>query len=129
MFIDFDQTIDIFEEKWMFINLKSDVISKSNKVYSLKFKNKTVLNDTFDKLHAQEKLHWSIQSTSFSYSAFVIWRNLFNEKWKKRVIIDIRGLNNIIESNNYSLFLQSEIIITVTKYDYIFIVNVVSWFH
>ena len=41
----------------MFINLKSNVIPKSNKIYSLKFKDKTVLDDTFDKLHAQEKLH------------------------------------------------------------------------
>ena len=129
VFVDFDQTIDIFEKKWMFINLKPDVISKPNKVYSLKLKNKTVLNDTFDKFHAQEKLHWSTQPISFSYPTFVIWKDLFNEEWKERVIIDIRGLNDIIESNNYSLFLQSEIIITVTEYDYIFIVNVVLWFY
>ena len=41
------------------------------------------------------------------------------------MIIDIRNLNDIIELNNYSLFLQSEIIVIVTKYDYIFIMNVV----
>ena len=52
VFIDFDQTIDILEKKWIFINLKSNVTLKSNKIYSLNFKNKTVLNDMFDKFHA-----------------------------------------------------------------------------
>ena len=105
VFVDFDQTINIFEKKWIFINFKLDVISKLNKIYLLKLKNKAVLNDTFDKFYTQKKLHWSTQSTSFNYFAFVIWRNLFNEKRKKRVIINIRGLNNIIESNNYLLSL------------------------
>ena len=129
VFVDFDQTIDIFKKKWMFINFKLNVISNSNKIYSLKFKNKTILNDIFDKLYTQKKFHWSIQSISFNYSTFVIWRNLFNEKRKERVIIDICDFNDIIESNNYLLFLQLKIIIIIAKYDYIFIVNVVLWFH
>ena len=45
------------------------------------------------------------------------------------MIIDICNFNDIIESNNYLLSLQSEIIAIVTEYNYIFIMNVISWFH
>ena len=72
VFVDSGQTVDIPEKKWMPINLKPGVTPKPNRVYPLGPKNKAVLDDTFDKLHAQEKLHWSTQPTPFSYPAFVV---------------------------------------------------------
>ena len=123
-----DIIVDIFEKKWMSINLKSEAMFKANKIYSLRIKNRAVIDATFDKLHEQSKLHWIVQSIEFSYSAFVIWRNISADE-KKRVMINIRELNDIIENDNYSLFFQSDIIAKITESSYIFIIDVVDWFH
>ena len=56
----------------MFINLKSDVTIKSFKIYSFDQKDKEIVNITFDKLHAQDKMHYIIQFIQFSYSVFVV---------------------------------------------------------
>ena len=56
----------------MSINLKKDAISKSYKIYSIEQKNREVINEIFNKLQAQEKLHYTTQSTLYSYSVFVI---------------------------------------------------------
>ena len=40
----------------MFILLKSEVTFKFIKIYSIKQKNKKVINVTFNKLHEQEKI-------------------------------------------------------------------------
>ena len=123
-----DSIVDIFEDEWMFINFKFEIVSKLNKVYSLEIKNRNFIDVTFDKLHQQNKLHWTIQFISFSYSTFVVWRDTFTNQ-KRRVVIDIKNLNDIIESNSYSLSLQFDIIVEIVDSFYIFIIDVVSWFH
>ena len=128
IFRNFDSIVDIFEDEWMLINFKSEVVFKFNKVYSLEVKNRNFIDAIFDKLHQQDKLHWTIQSTSFNYSAFVVWRDTFTNQ-KRRVMIDIRDLNDITESDNYSFSLQSDIIVEIVDSFYISIIDVVSWFH
>ena len=128
IFRNFDSIVNIFENEWMLINLKSETVFKLNKVYSLKVKNRNFIDAIFDKLHQQDKLHWTIQSISFSYSTFVVWRDTFTNQ-KKRVVINIRNLNDIIESDSYSLSLQSDIIAEIADSSYISIIDVVSWFH
>ena len=56
---------------------------------------------------------------------------LKNRQWrkKKKVIIDIRKLNAIIQSNAYSLFLQSDIITVVRNYFFISIINAFVFFY
>ena len=44
-------------------------------------------------------------------------------------MINIRNLNDIIENDNYSLSLQSNIIAEIADSSYISIIDVVSWFH
>ena len=112
----------------MSINFKSKAMSKINKIYSLKVKNRTVIDVTFNKLHEQSKLHWIVQSIEFNYSVFVIWRNISIDE-KKRVMINIRELNDIIENDSYSLFFQSNIIAKIVESLYIFTIDVVDWFH
>ena len=51
IFRDFDSTVNIFENEWMSINLKSETVSKLNKMYSLEVKNRSFIDATFDKLH------------------------------------------------------------------------------
>ena len=123
-----DIIVNIFEKKWMSINFKSEIMFKINKIYSLKIKNRIVIDVTFDKLHEQNKLHWIVQSIEFNYSIFVIWRNISIDE-KRRVMINIRKLNDIIENDNYSLFFQSNIIAKIAELLYIFIIDVVDWFH
>ena len=128
IFRDSDSIVNIFEDEWMLINFKSEAVFKLNKVYSLEVKNRNFIDATFDKLHQQDKLHWTIQSISFNYSVFVVWRDTLTDQ-KKRVVIDIRNLNDIIESDNYSLSLQSDIIAEIADSFYISIIDAVDWFH
>ena len=128
IFQNFDFIVNILEEKWMFINFKSETASKLNKMYSLEVKDRSFIDAIFDKLHQQSKLHWTIQFISFSYSVFVVWRDTSADQ-KRRVIIDIRDLNDIIESDSYSLSLQSDIIAKIVDSFYISIIDVVDWFH
>ena len=41
----------------MLINFKSNTTLKTNKIYFLKVKNRSVIDITFDKLHKQSKLY------------------------------------------------------------------------
>ena len=128
LFIDKNITINISKAKWMSVNLKSNVVTKSTKIYFLKQKNRDVMNVIFNKLHAQDKLHYIIQSTLYSYSIFVVWRDTSKDR-KGRSIIDIRDFNDITKSNNYSLLLQFDVTTTMTNFFYIFIVDAIDWFH
>ena len=127
-----DQDFVNFSEKnWMRLSLKFDWKSKVKnkvKIYSLDVKNKTVVDDTFNKLQAQERLSWTKKITSFNYSCFVVWRDSL-EKKKSRIVIDIRNLNAISQSNAYSLSLQNDIIQTVQECAFISVIDCFSFFY
>ena len=126
---DQDIIVNVFEIEWMFIDFKSKAKSlKSIKVYFVNFKKRTIIDIIFDKMHVDDKMIWINQSTSFSFSMFVVWRDTLNEL-KNRVMINIRDLNKIIVFDIYSMSLQSNIINAITDHSFIFIVNVVDWFH
>ena len=63
-------TIDI--SKKMSINLKSNVVFKSIKIYLFEQKNRKVIDIIFDKLYVQNKMHFTFQFTSYNYSMFVV---------------------------------------------------------
>ena len=48
----------IYFKKWMFIEIKSNVKIKATKMYSLKFANRKLMNEIFDKLHAQKRMKY-----------------------------------------------------------------------
>ncbi len=82
--------IDVSEKNWMSIMLKSEAIEqKAFKVYSLSTKDKNMIDKIFDKLHAQDKLSWTSQSTFFEYSIFVVWSTTSSEERKRRVVVNI----------------------------------------
>ena len=112
----------------MSISLKPNVVIKSVKIYSVKQKDKKIIDVTFDKLHQQGKMTWSKQLTSFSYLVFIVWKDTPKGR-KGRVVIDIRELNKIADTNFYSLSLQSEIISLLLEYIYLFTIDVVGWFY
>lgn len=123
------QTVDIPEEEWMPIPLKADADPKPCRVYPLGQKDREVVDETFDKMHQQGKMTWSNQPTKFSYPVFVVWRDMPNGKRKGRVVVDIRGLNKVTESDSYPMPLQSEVINTVAGYRYISTVDAMGYFH
>ena len=128
VFIDTGNTIDIPEEQWMPIPLKSDAKAKPSKVYPLGQKDREVVDATFDKLQQQGKLKFSTQPTPYSWPCFVVWRDTPQGR-KGRVVIDIRGLNAITEDDGYPLPLQAEIISLIAGFPYISTVDGVAWFH
>jgi hypothetical protein len=120
--------IDVFESEWMSITLKSKVKIEAVKMYSMRSKKRELINEIFDKLHDQEKMHWTIKSIAHETSIFVVWR-MINEEKKRRIIIDIRDLNKIVKFDSYSMFLQEDIINVVTNVKYISMINAAIFFY
>ena len=87
-----------------------------------------MIDETFNKLHSQDRLKWTKQDTLFSFSVFVIWRDSTNNK-KIRVVVDIRKLNAVFQSNAYSLSLQNDIIQIVQECQFISIIDCVDFFY
>ena len=98
----------------MFINFKTNTITKSIKIYSLEYKNKKIIDKTFNKLHKQKKC------VILHNRRYLIIRCLFfnvtRSRQKKQTIIDIRDFNNIIIINNYSFLLQNNVILTIINF-------------
>ena len=124
-----DTIVNVFEIEWMSIDFKLKAESlKSARVYLVDFKKRTIIDIIFDKMHVDDKMIWINQSTSFSFSMFVIWRDTLNE-FKSKVMIDIRNLNKVTIFDIYSMSLQADIISAIADHSFISIVNVVDWFH
>ena len=52
--------MNILEKKWMLISLKSNIVFKIIKIYSVGQKKKKIIDIIFDKLYEQEKITWFI---------------------------------------------------------------------
>ena len=122
---------NLSKKNWMRLSLKSNwkfKIKRKVKVYSLGIRDKVAVDDIFDKLHTQGRFTWIDRSTSFSFSIFVIWRDSSSNK-KARVIVNIRDLNAVFQSDTYSLSLQSDIIQAVQRCKFIFVIDCASFFY
>ena len=79
--------VDFSMKNWMRISLKSDwkdKIKNKIKIYSMKTKNRQILNDTFDKFHKQDKLFWTTKSTFFLLFLFRRLTKILRTKKKSR---------------------------------------------
>ena len=121
-------TVDIPENEWMPIHLKPDAVSKPSRVYPVGKKDRDIIDETFNEMHEHGKLEWVTQPTKFSYPCFVVWRDTPTGR-KGRVVIDIRGLNKIAETDSYPMPLQSDLISAIAGYRYITIVDARGYFH
>ena len=135
VFLNLWKNIDFVEMNsvdWMRILLKSDwesrVIEKT-KIYSLKSRNKQLVNNIFDELHRIDKLSWITKFTSFNYSFFCVWKTTSNDEKKNRVVVNIRDLNAITQFDVYSFSLQFDIIQMIAKCNYIIVVDVAFFFY
>jgi hypothetical protein len=112
----------------MSIILKLEVKIEIVKVYSMNSTKRHLIDEIFDKLHDQQKMHWIIEFTTHDAFVFVVWR-MINEKKKERVIIDIRDLNKITKFDSYSMSLQFDVIEVVFDVKFIFVIDVAAFFY
>ncbi len=126
-----EEFVNLFQNQWMRIFLRSDWeirIFEKVKIYFLKIENKKLMNQIFDDLQMKKRLKYITTSTFFNYSVFVVWK-LINDKKKKRVVINIRNLNVITLFDVYFLSLQSNIISTIKRCNYLFVIDCASFFY
>lgn len=92
-------------DEWMRIPLKENradlYIAGQVRVYPVGQKDRDVIDDTFKKLHQQGRLSWAIQSTPCSSPCSLVWKTLLDGTRKGRLVVDIRGLNQIVVANAY----------------------------
>ena len=110
------------------IPLKSNTDPKLSRVYPLGEKDRDVVDITFDNLYDKEKMVQINHLTRFSYPVFVVQRDIPKGR-KGRVIVDIRGLNKITESDTYPIPLQADIIAAIAGYKYITVVDTSGYFY
>jgi hypothetical protein len=121
-------TINVLDDEWMSIILKSKAKIKFVRVYSMRLKKRELIDETFDKLHQQRKMHRTIKSTMHDAFVFIVWR-MINDERKNLVVVNIKELNKIIEFDLYSMSLQIDIISAVTKAKFISIIDVAAFFY
>ena len=66
--------------------------------------------------------------TPWAVTLFVIWRNSSGNR-KIRIIVNIRDLNAVFQSDAYSLSLQSDIIQAVQRCKFIFVIDCANFFY
>ena len=113
---DIDNVADVSEEEWIEISLLENwqklYKPEQVKVYSLSIKDCELINEAFDKLHQQDWMIWTTQSTPFTYLCFVVWKTPSTEQ-KDRVVVNIQALNQIMMSDTYSVLSQADILAAV----------------
>ena len=133
VFQDRGTVIDIPEDEWMTIPLRSDwesrMPAKGARVYPVSNEAKQVIDDTFDALHEQGRMSWSTKATQFSWPVFVVYKTTPDGKRKGRAVVDIRGLNQLALADVYPVPLQSDIIAAVHGCKYITVVDCASFFY
>lgn len=124
---------DIPQEEWMKIPLRSDwesrIATKQARVYPLGIEDRKQVDKTFDELHEKRRMSWSKIATPFAYPVFVVWRTLPSGERKGRVVVDVRGLNQLALLDAYPLPLQSDIIALAQVCPYITVVDCASFFY
>ena len=131
--------IDLFSKKHIKVLIvtswQTTVDAKlAHKMYSLSQEFKNLIDQKFDKMHAQDRLSWFENLTSFEFSIFVIRKTMYVSskktlERKEKTVINIRELNAIFVANSYSLSLQSDIITILQECIHITLVDESDQFH
>ena len=127
------ETVDIPEEQYLTIPLKPEAQVEASKVYPLGPRDQAIVDKEFNRLHEQGKMEWTTKPTRHSYPVFVVWKTIYHAgkepERKGRVVVDIRGLNNITEMDSYPIPLQSDITAAVQGCRYISTTDAASFFY
>ena len=104
----------------------------AHQVYPMGLKEQQLIDETFNKMHKDNKMEWSRELTPFSFPVFIAWQIVYIDGkpvHKGWVIMDIRGLNKIIIKDAYPLPNMSDIITAAAGCPYISIINARAFFH
>jgi hypothetical protein len=94
------------EEDYMQITLRPGAQLPNRGPYNNSAKDRGVIDTTFDKYHAEDKMGWSKQGEARGASpAFVVW-----QREKGRVVMDVRGLNASVWKDPYPMPRQEDIL-------------------
>ena len=136
VFKDKGTNVDMPAGDWLKIPLAGDWTSSdaklAHRVYPMGLKEQQLIDETFDKMHKDNKMEWSTEPTPFGFPVFVAWRTVYTDGKpvrKGRVVVDIRGLNKITIKDAYPLPNMSDIIAAVSGCEYITVVDAQAFFH
>jgi hypothetical protein len=112
-------------------NIDSEGVKLLHKFYKVPFNERVIINTILDKLYNQDKFEWTIKSTSYIFSIFIVWRMLYKDGIlirKDRAVVDIREFNKAAVSDIYLISLQSDIIRVMLDCKYISVMNGIDFF-
>lgn len=98
-------------------------------IYFLEARDRDLINKIFDDLHSKDRFQWTKKNIFWNYFCFVVWKVDSNEVEKRRMIVNMKRLNDLTISNVYFLFLQFGIIVVVWNCSYISIINCAKFFY
>lgn len=129
-FSDFVQTPP---EHWIKVHLKqggkTNVSAIKPKVYLLGIQAKRPIDKTFDKMQCLDRLKYIISYTPFSFPVFVIYKTNAKRGKKRRAVVNISKLNDIVISDAYSLALQSDIVTSIQQCINLAVLNTALFFY
>lgn len=82
---------------------ESKVSAIKPQIYPLGNKTRHVVDNTFDEMHKQDHLQYTMDLTPFSFLIFVIYKTDHQGRRKGRVVVDIWKLNKLVLPNSYPL--------------------------
>lgn len=85
------------------------------RMYSLGHEARQFVDNMFNKIHYLGHFKFTFEYTLFNFSIFDVQKLNSEDKKKCRAVVNIQKLNQMVFSNSYLLFFQSEIITNVQR--------------
>ena len=131
LWVDNGNVANVPEAEWMTIPLVDnwqELYKPQARIYPVSKRDEKVIDDTFDKLHVQDRMTWTREPTPFTFPCFVVWK-MVNGEMKGRVVIDIRALNMITLPDAYPVPSQADILAAVSGSKYITTIDCCKFFY
>jgi len=104
VFTDKGTNVGMAAEDWLKIPLAGDWTSTDAKlahcVYPMGLKEQQPIDETFDKMHKDNKMEWSTESTPFGFPVFVAWRTVYVDS--KPVVTSLSSSNSFWQRDHTS---------------------------
>ena len=108
---------------------ETKVLAIKPRVYLLGIEARYLVNETFDEMHHLSRLKYTTLHTPFSFPVFVVYKINAKREKKRRAVVDIRKLNDLVVPDAYPLPLQSDIITSVQGCTNLAVLDAASFFY
>jgi hypothetical protein len=102
-------------------------VKLNSRPYPLSRRDREVLDKVHDTLHAQGRMEWVHEASTFAHPVFVVWRKVHGED-KGRAVVDLRQLNKVAVPDSYPLPLVTDVMDSVRGKKFLTIVDATSFF-